>query len=408
MPPRDVRARLIRIGSGLALALGLACAQRGGSSLSSSEPASAEPLAKASSTPPASSTAPAPEQTASAADAAQSGRLEEGRRLYEQYCKLCHGADATGYAADNAPSLVSQTFLESASNEFIAHGIRMGRPNTPMAAYGKNRGGPLDDAQIGAIVAWLRSRGPSAKLLPPVSLTGDPKRGAQLFEKHCQSCHGTEQKRASAPQLHNPEWLATAPPAFIRHAIVNGRPPTPMLSFSGRLSGPEIDDLVALFVSLKPSQPSAPVQNTKVPENLPVIINPKGGQPEFSLRDGRFVASDQVKKALDGKRRMVIVDARSPADWIQFHIPGSIPVPYHDVSRLERIPNDGTWVIAYCACPHHASGVVVDLLRQKGYQNTAVLDEGILYWRERGYPLAGEAVKPDKPAGPGVKPAAKP
>jgi 3-mercaptopyruvate sulfurtransferase SseA len=40
---------------------------------------------------------------------------------------------------------------------------------------------------------------------------------------------------------------------------------------------------------------------------------------------------------------------------------------------------------------------VVDALRRKGYKNTAVLDEGILFWRDKGFPLAGEAVT--KPAG---------
>ena len=36
---------------------------------------------------------------------------------------------------------------------------------------------------------------------------------------------------------------------------------------------------------------------------------------------------------------------------------------------------------------------VVDALRGLKYTATAVLDEGILFWRDKGYPLAGEAVK---------------
>jgi cytochrome c oxidase cbb3-type subunit 3/ubiquinol-cytochrome c reductase cytochrome c subunit len=89
-------------------------------------------------------------------------------------------------------------------------------------------------------------------------------------------------------------------------------------------------------------------------------------------------------------------------------------VPYHDHSQRERIPHDGTWVIAYCACPHHASGEVVDALRRKGYKNTAILDEGILFWRQKGYPLVGEAIapagsgKPGASAAPSAAPAAKP
>jgi cytochrome c oxidase cbb3-type subunit 3/ubiquinol-cytochrome c reductase cytochrome c subunit len=53
-------------------------------------------------------------------------------------------------------------------------------------------------------------------------------------------------------------------------------------------------------------------------------------------------------------------------------------------------------VLAYCACPHHASGAVVDELRKRGYAHTAVIDEGVLVWKERGYPMTGsETTSPD-------------
>ena len=59
----------------------------------------------------------------------------DGAPLYDRYCALCHGKDGKGYAADNAPSLVNPTFLESATDSFIASSIREGRPGTAMAAY---------------------------------------------------------------------------------------------------------------------------------------------------------------------------------------------------------------------------------------------------------------------------------
>ena len=122
-------------------------------------------------------------------------------------------------------------------------------------------------------------------------------------------------------------------------------------------------------------------------EKLPIVINPKGQTPSFTLRAGRFVGVDQVKAALDKKQRMIIIDARSPSDFIASHIPGAISNGYYDRAGLDRLKDDGTWIIAYCACPHHASGEVVDELRRRDFKNTAVLDEGILYWRQRGYPL---------------------
>jgi cytochrome c oxidase cbb3-type subunit III len=312
-----------------------------------------------------------------------------GKELYDRYCALCHGKDATGYAADNAPSLVSRTFLESASDDFIAKGIRFGRPQTAMGAYGKVRSGPLEDPDIDAIVRFLRAKGPKYQPPPQVPLDGDPSKGSALYDKECASCHGTATERKTALSLFNPELLLAASKEFLRYAIAHGRPPTPMPAFSPKLTDPQINDLVAFLTSKAPPRPAvaAPTPSATVPANLPVVINPKGGAPKFSLRDQRFVGADQVKKALDEKRRLVIVDARSPADWVDMHIPGAIPGPYYDDAALGRIPNDGTWVIAYCACPHHASGEVVDKLRARGFKNTAVLDEGILFWKQKGYPL---------------------
>jgi cytochrome c oxidase cbb3-type subunit III len=339
------------------------------------------------------SAAPRPEAAKAAADPV----LNRGAELWAKYCQLCHGKDATGYAADNAPSLVTKTFLESASDELIANGIRMGRPGTAMAAYGKERGGPLEERDIQALVRFVRSKGAASHSLPPAAGSGDPKNGAQVFEKNCQTCHGNLTLRGNALSLHNPELLAAASPAFLRFAIVNGRAPTPMPAFAGKLSDQEIDDVLAYIWGFRPSAPAAPVQALEVPQDLPIVINPKGRKPSFKLRAERFVAAEQVKKALDAKQRIVIIDARSPADWIQVHIPGALSVPYHDRDRLDKIPKDGTWVVAYCACPHHASGEVVDALRAKQYPNTAVLDEGILFWKDKGWPLTGEAVA--KPAG---------
>jgi cytochrome c oxidase cbb3-type subunit III len=331
---------------------------------------------------------------ASAQTPAAATGIEAGRALYARYCQLCHAPDGTGYAADEAPSLVSASFLATANDAFIERGIRHGRPNTAMAAYGKARGGPLDDAQIKSIVRFLRSKGRGAVRLPDVKVKGNAALGAQVYARECRSCHGTPKQPGKAPQLHNPEFLAAASPAFLRHAILHGRPPTRMPAFEQRLSASQVDDVLAWLTSQRVDPAPARPANTSVPRDLPLIIHPDGKAPEFNLREGRFVSAAQVLQALEGKRRLIIIDARAPSDWLMFHIPGAVPLPYYDPAELDRIPDDGTWVVAYCACPHHASGEVVDALRRRGFRNTAVLDEGILYWRKAGYPIDGQAPAP--------------
>ena len=264
-----------------------------------------------------------------------------------------------------------------------------------MGAYGSVRGGPLDDAQIRAITSFLRTKGPSARVLPAPVGKGNGERGAALYARECKSCHGMPDAPGKAPKLYNAELLAAASPAFLRHAIVNGRPPTRMPAFEKKLSKSDIDDLVAWLERLRSATPATRVAPPPIPDDLPLLQHPEGKAPEFVLRDERFVPAAQVLEAIEQKRRLIVIDARSTSDWLQFHIPGALPIPYYDTQKLDRLPNDGTWVVAYCACPHHASGEVVDALRRRGFPHTAVLDEGILDWRRRGYPLQGAAAGAD-------------
>lgn len=317
-------------------------------------------------------------------------RFTAGAEAFAKYCALCHRADATGYAADHAPSLVSATFLESASDELIARGIREGRPGTAMAPYGKLRGGPLDDDEVEAIIAFLRDGGPLRVRLPAAPVIGDATAGEAVYAAHCQRCHGTRTDRGNAVHLANPMLLAAASDAFLRYAVARGRPGTPMPAFQGALREPQLDDVVVFLRGW--ATPPAPERRAppELPPLGPVVINPAGARPDFTLRDGRYVPIEAVNRALEQKKRLVIIDARAVSDWLVMRIPGSISVPYYGFSRLDELPRDGTWITAYCACPHHASGVVVDELRKRGFANTAVLDEGILEWKKRGYPTAGE------------------
>ena len=325
--------------------------------------------------------------------ARREARRDVGAQAYVKYCALCHGRDAKGYAADNAPSLVSSTFLETASNGFLAKAIREGRPGTAMSGYGKGRGGPLDDDGIDAIITYLRDHNPSSTVLSASPVLGDAARGEAVYEAACKGCHGTRTTRGTAVQLSNPTLLGTASDAFLRHAVVQGRPGTPMPAFGGILIESDIDDVVAAIRSWA-TPAAAARQNLPEPPRGPAIIHPQGKNPDFTLRTGLYVPIDDVKKALDEGKRMVIIDARAVPDWYGGHIPGSISVPYYLFDRLDDLPKDGTWIMAYCACPHHASGEVVAELRKRGFPKTAILDEGILVWKQRGYPMESEPPPP--------------
>ncbi len=344
------------------------------------------------------------------------------KATYTRLCAGCHGPEARGYAADHAPSLVTSTFQESVTPEFLFRSIAEGRPGTAMAAYGAVAHGPLSDEEITGLVLWLREGGAPSKLLVEPERASSA-RGGALYTKHCKSCHGDAKARGEGVSLGNPKFLALASRAFVRHAIVNGRPGTKMEPWGPpRLAAADVDALVAyVFEGLAPSDTEGDGKEGQLPAprgDEPLVLNPGGKAPAFSPRSDpcpavehpeqnkpdagprcqpnrRYVPAAQVAQALADKRRMIIIDARPTSEWMRVHVKGAVSIPHHDPRRLPEIPNDGTWVIAYCACPHHLSGDIVDALRARGVKNSAILDEGILEWHRRGYPVvAARGVKP--------------
>lgn len=334
------------------------------------------------------------EDTADVAPRAADAAIEEGHAVYTRYCALCHGSEGQGYAADNAPALANQAFLRTASDRFLTAAIADGRPGTPMSAWHARHGGPLDDAKIAQLVRYLRSLQTEPRaIVDGVEVQGDAMRGRLIYAQRCARCHGARGEGVDAIGLANPALLATASDGFLQYAISHGRSGTRMPSFAGQLTPQQIDDVVVFVRSFAsgdiPPAPAAPEQAPTIPplSSMPLVINPEGRPARFTLREDRFVPAAEVKREIEGGARIIVMDARATSDWLAMHVPGAIPMPYYELDGiLDELPRDGTWMIAYCACPHAASGHVVDALRQHGFTHTAIMDEGIHHWQQQGYP----------------------
>jgi cytochrome c oxidase cbb3-type subunit III len=314
---------------------------------------------------------------------------ERGKKLYGKYCNFCHGEAGKGYAADEAPALANDDLLAIATDDYLRDAIVKGRPGTTMSAWSIARGGPLGYEDASAIVAYLRTWQKRPSELPAErAAKGTAERGAATFAAHCASCHGAKGRGGKYGSLANPELLAAASDAFLATTIEHGRAGTPMNGFSGKLAPAAVDDVVALLRSWQKPPDELAELPPKADKLVNVVLNPSGPQPAFEAKVD-FIPADVVKREYDRHATMIIIDARPPSDYARMHIAGAISVPFYGVEEYaKKIPKD-RYVLTYCACPHAESVKVREALRGLGYTRAAVIDEGILPWRDRGYPVRG-------------------
>lgn len=339
-----------------------------------------------------------PRLHAASGDAASDGATDlavttaRGKLLYGRYCYFCHGSEGRGYAADEAPAIGNDDLLALASDTFLADAILKGRPGTTMSAWSNTHGGPLVGSDAQAIVAHLRTwqKRPSEST-DGRKVSGDATRGAPIYAKHCASCHGAKGQNGKYAALANPELLAAATDGFLATTIERGRAGTPMTAYAGKLSKESIDDVVALVRSWQRPPDEMAALPPKPGALASVVLNPRGPQPAFDAK-ADFIPADTVKREIvDRKATAIIVDARPPSDYARMHVAGAISVPFYQVAEFaKQIPKD-RYVLTYCACPHAESVRVRDALRALGYTRVAVIDEGMLAWRDRGYPVRGGA-----------------
>lgn len=324
-------------------------------------------------------------------DGHDSGATEaDGAALYARYCALCHGADREGYAADEAPSLRSPELMGAASGGYLWSAVSFGRPGTPMAGFSDVQGGPLSHDAQHTLLDWLVERsGVSRVPVEDAPVTGDAERGAQVYATHCAECHGAQGKGGQGTALANPVFLATASDAFLRHTVTHGRSDTPMPGFADRLPSSDIDAVVAFLRTRAVGWEASAPTLVDPPDARRAILNPGAPPARLEEREGRFVSAESVAAALARGERMVLLDARPTSDWQRSHLPGALPMPFYDGVEgiLPHLPRDGTPIVAYCACPHAASGRVVDALQAAGIDSARILDEGVLVWAGRGHPL---------------------
>jgi rhodanese-related sulfurtransferase len=108
------------------------------------------------------------------------------------------------------------------------------------------------------------------------------------------------------------------------------------------------------------------------------------GKPKVSE-----VSVVEVKRALDTKEKMILLDVRNVSEFERGRIEKSINVPLFDLeSDIERVvPDKSQKIYVYCLSGSR-SKVAVEEMMKKGYTNVHNVANGLLAWRAHRYPVS--------------------
>jgi molybdopterin/thiamine biosynthesis adenylyltransferase/rhodanese-related sulfurtransferase len=93
-----------------------------------------------------------------------------------------------------------------------------------------------------------------------------------------------------------------------------------------------------------------------------------------------------------------LIDVREPHEWDEAHLVEATHVPQDEVlERIDELVADRSQrVLLYCRTDNRSSRVA-DALGDLGYENVAVIRDGILGWQEAGLPVAApEGLSPEQ------------
>jgi mono/diheme cytochrome c family protein len=193
--------------------------------------------------------------------------IEMGQQLFGQNCTSCHGDLGEGgpnptRAGDIIAPISTAEFLKTRDDFTLKAIISQGQPNFGMSPFGISNGGPLDDDEIDAIVAFMRSweANPPVELPPEVAIAQAPLSADEVFDNICAKCHGPNGEGGIGPSLIDPTFQSSTTDKAIFDSVKLGHPATPMIGWSDVLSDDQIQQVVAYIRELGQKQPEKPRQ----------------------------------------------------------------------------------------------------------------------------------------------------
>jgi mono/diheme cytochrome c family protein len=195
--------------------------------------------------------------------AAEGTSVEIGQEIYTQNCVPCHGEFGEGgpnpsRAGDIIFPISTEEYLKTRDDFTVRSIIAQGQPNFGMSPFGSSFGGPLQDEEIDAVVAFIRSweANPPVELPPEIvvavedTLALDTK---DIYDQLCSQCHGLNGEGGIGPSFMDSEFHDNITDNQLFEAINVGHEATSMIGWGDVLSVDQIQQMVLLIRQFRSS-----------------------------------------------------------------------------------------------------------------------------------------------------------
>ena len=95
----------------------------------------------------------------------------------------------------------------------------------------------------------------------------------------------------------------------------------------------------------------------------------------------------EVKKWLDDRDKITLIDVREESEWARGHLPGAVHLGKGIIERdiEQAFPEKQARLVLYCGGGFR-SALAADNLQKMGYTNVISMDGGWRGWTEAGFP----------------------
>jgi molybdopterin/thiamine biosynthesis adenylyltransferase/rhodanese-related sulfurtransferase len=100
------------------------------------------------------------------------------------------------------------------------------------------------------------------------------------------------------------------------------------------------------------------------------------------------VSLEELKRRLDAREKLTLVDVREKDEWRAGYIPGAVSIPrgFLEIQAEQKLPDKGARIVAYCAGGTR-SALAAATLQELGYTNIETANPGFVRWKDLGFPV---------------------